>query len=87
MATPPQTDKHAMPVDARTVDVLHDFVRDAVSHLSGAKNDTPLEFEYDSGLERRADGLFRESQRRNAVLGPRCSDLSALPNMNGVLSV
>jgi hypothetical protein len=82
MPTPPQTDTRAPPIATRTVRVLHDFVRDAVSQLSRALNDSAPEFEDVIRLERGADGLFRERKKRVPTLWPLLSDESlwALPS-------
>ncbi|MGH8545471.1 MAG: hypothetical protein ACREX3_17970 [Gammaproteobacteria bacterium] len=44
MTTQPQNDAHAEPIRSDTERVLHDFVRDAVSHVSEALKDLALEW-------------------------------------------
>jgi len=62
--------------------VLHDFVRDAVSHLSEAMKDSAPEFEDDTQWERGTDGHFRERKKRMRTLWPMLSDawLRSLPD-------
>ena len=70
MTTQPQTDPHAAPLSTHTERVLHDFVRDAVSHLSEALKDSGPEFEVDTQWERGTDGHFRERKKRMWKLWP-----------------
>ena len=70
----PQTNAHATSISTQTERVLHDFVRDAVSHLSEALKDSAPEFEDDTRLERGTDGHFRERKKHIWTLGPVLSD-------------
>jgi hypothetical protein len=82
MTTQPQPDTHAAPISTQTERVLHDFVRDAVSHLSEALKDSAPEFEDDTQWERGTDGHFRERKKRVRTLSPMLSDewLRLLPD-------
>lgn len=82
MTTQPQTDAHAAPISTQTERVLHDFVRDAVSHLCEALKDSAPEFEDDTRWERGTDGHFRERKKRMRTLWPMLSDewLRLLPD-------
>lgn len=81
MTTQPQTDTHATPISIQTERVLHDFVRDAVSHLSEALKDSTPEFEDDTRWERGTDGHFRKRKKRMRTLWRMLSDewLCSLP--------
>ena len=70
----PRTDAHSTSISAQTSRVLHDFVRDAVLHLSDALKDLAPEFEDDIRWERGTDGHFRECKNRICTLGPMLSD-------------
>ena len=59
MTLEPQTDSYATSISTQTERVLHDFVRNAVSHLSEALKDSAPEFEEDTRWERGTDGHFR----------------------------
>lgn len=82
MTTQPQNDAHAAPIRSDTERVLHDFVRDAVSHLSEALKDSGLDWEDDTCWEHGTDGHFRERKKRLRTLGPMLSDewLRSLPD-------
>jgi hypothetical protein len=82
MTTQPQTDAHVAPISTQTERVLHDFVRDAVSHLSEALKDSAPEWEDDTRWERGTDGHFRERKKRMRTLWPMLSDewLRSLPD-------
>jgi len=82
MTTQPQTDAHAAPISTQSERVLHDFVRDAASHLSEALKDSALEFEDDTRWESGTDGHFRERKKRMRTLWPMLSDewLRLLPD-------
>ena len=81
MSHPTQTDLPTTPIVTRTVQVLHDFVRDAVSHLSEALNDSAPEFDYNVRLERGSDAVFRERKKRIPTLPLLTTEsLQALPN-------
>lgn len=73
MTTQPQ---NATPVSNAndTERVVHDFVRDAVSHLSEKLKDSVAVWEDDSRWERGSDGHFRESKKRMRKLWPMLSD-------------
>jgi len=74
MITQPQTDTRSTPISTNTERVLHDFVRDAVPHLSEALKDSTLEFEDDTRWEGGTDGHFRERKTRMRKLWPTLSD-------------
>lgn len=82
MTTQPQTEAHPAPISTQTERVLHDFVRDAVSHLSEAQKDSAPEFEDDTRWERGTDGHFRERKERMRRLWPMLNDewLRLLPD-------
>jgi hypothetical protein len=82
MSAPSQTDIHAAPIGTQTKRVLHDFVRDAVSPLSKALDDSAPAFEDDIRLEGGPDGHFRERKKQIRTLWPLLSDksLRSLPN-------
>jgi hypothetical protein len=81
MTMQPQTDAYATSISTQTERVLHDFVRDAVSHLSDALKDSAPEFEEDTRWERGADGHFRMHKKRIWMLRRKLSDewLCSLP--------
>jgi hypothetical protein len=74
MTTQPQTDAQAAPISTQTERILHDFVCDAVSHLSEALKDSAPEFEDDTQWERGTDGHFRERKKRIRKLWPMLND-------------
>jgi hypothetical protein len=73
MTTQPQTDAHLAPISTQTERVLHDFVRDAVSHLSEALKDSAAEWEDDTRWERGTDGHFRQRKKPMRRLWPMLS--------------
>ena len=81
MTLEPQTDSYATSISTQTERVLHDFVRDAVSHLSEALKDSTPEFEEDTRWERGTDGHFRMHKKRIWMLRRKLSDewLCSLP--------
>lgn len=82
MTTQLQTEMHALSISAETERVLHDFVRDAVSHLSEALKDSVPDFVDDTRFEHGTDGHFRERKNRMRKLWPMLSDewLRSLPD-------
>ena len=68
MTLEPQTDSYATSISTQTERVLHDFVRNAVSHLSEALKDSAPEWEDDTRWERGTDGHFRERKKRTRML-------------------
>jgi len=74
MTTQPQTGVHVAPISTQTERVLHDFVRDAVLHLSEVLKDSAPEFEDDTRWEHGTDGHFRERKKRIRTLWPMLSD-------------
>jgi hypothetical protein len=82
MTAQPQTDGHEAPISTHTERILHDFVRDAVSHLSEALRDSAPEWEDDTRWERGNDCHFRERRTRMRRLWPTLSDecLRSLPD-------
>ncbi|MDH5701009.1 MAG: hypothetical protein OEZ41_13735, partial [Nitrospirota bacterium] len=82
MTTKPQRVAHASPIRTQTERILHDFVRDAVSHLSEALKDSAPEWEDATRWERGTDGHFRERKKRMRTLWPMLSDewLGSLPD-------
>jgi hypothetical protein len=79
--TQPQTDTHATAISTQTERVLHDFVNDAVSHLSEVLKDLAPVFEDDTRWERGDDGHFRERKMRTRTLWPMLNEewLRSLP--------
>jgi len=71
-----------MTAQPQTERVLHDFVRDAVSHLCEALKDSVPEFENDIRWECGPDGHFRVHTRCMRILGRKLSDewLASLPD-------
>lgn len=82
MTMQPQPDAHMASISTQTVRALHDFIRDAVLHLSEAQKDSAPEFEDDTQWERGTDGHFRERKMRMRTLWRMLSDewLHSLPN-------
>jgi hypothetical protein len=82
MTPQPQNEAHTAPISTETERVLHDFVRDAVAHLSEALKNSAPEWEDDTRLERGTDGHFRERKKRMWKLWPMLSDewLCSLPD-------
>jgi hypothetical protein len=82
MAMQPQTDAHATPITTQTERLLHDFVRDAVPHLSEAQKGSALEWEDDTRWERGTDGYFHECKKPTRTLWPTLRDkwLRSLPD-------
>ena len=78
----PQTDAHMASISTQTMRDLHDFVRDATSHLAEAQKDSAPEFEDDIQWEHGTDGHFREHKKRIRVLWQILTDewLHSLPN-------
>jgi hypothetical protein len=74
MTTQPQNDAYSAPISSATERVLHDFVRDAVLHLSEKLKDSAAEWEDDTRWERGTDGCFREHKKRMWRLWPLLSD-------------
>ena len=64
MTTQSKTGAHSETISTQTERVLHDFIRDAVSHLAEALKDSVPEFEDDIQWERGTDGHFRERKKR-----------------------
>lgn len=69
------------PISPQTERVLHDFVHDAVLHLSEALKNSAPEFEDDTHWKRGTDGHFRECKRRMRKLWQTLNDewLRSLP--------
>lgn len=63
-----------MTISTETERVLHDFVRDAVSHLSEVMKDSTMESEDDTRWELGSDGHFRERKTRRWNLWPMPDD-------------
>lgn len=81
MTTRPQPGASAPSISTEIDGILHDFMRDAVSHLSEALKDSASDWEDDTRWERGTDGHLRESKKRKRTLWPTLSDewLRTLP--------
>jgi len=70
VSTPPQYDQNARSINAQTESALHEFVHDAVLHLSELLKDSASGSQDYTRWERGADGHFREHKKHTRTLGP-----------------
>lgn len=82
MTTKSQNDALVEQIRSDTMCVVHDFVRNAVLHLSEALKDSILDWEDDTRWECGTDGHFRERKKRLRKLWPILNDewLCSLPD-------